>query len=188
MGARIQGDKNQVCRNILASVQGGDIQKGVISNSFEYGKEMLFAKTGADIKKSVDEKLASSIIKLQANSARLQQLSEIIESLPDVEVYIGDNKDGVLSICPFASRKYCYDMIHLCDKMNPSITPVGMVDTSDVKGAKTQQEADNCNEYNSLIENCVSICEDMIVLKAIKDNAVDNQTYQLSLTQVKALS
>lgn len=179
--------REQVRKNVFSNT----LNKGMISDAFGYDRETKYPKTGAQMREVLEKVLLSKKDKLQAIATRCAELKgfsglEPTENTPDY--FFPENKtEEILAMCPFAGKMYIETMCYLDSDMDSTVVPKGFA-TAKEGFAATKEIADCCNEYNSLIRACCEICNEISLAKTLYDNVVEDQTYYLTLTQLRALN
>lgn len=177
--------KQQVAKNILENT----LNKGCIADSFSYDKEMKYPKTGAELKQQLEKVLIDKGEMLKGLVSSLESLSGYIEKNPNYVTpdYYFENKEEALKICSGLGYIYPDKMCYLDSNADSTLVPRGMVQL-DTEAANTKEIADACRKYNDIVRKCCDICRDLSYAKTMLNNVKDKQTYQLTISQLRALN
>lgn len=171
-----------------------DLIKGELSDAISYNGlgGAKFKKTGKEIKEALsklEEKIEEKIGTLK------EKQEELIEKigLHPTEKLDNWQKRGLGKEADDMKRfpwemTYCNTENGKMNSGSDTYMPSSGKMVEEVrKSASCQEEANNCREYNRLVEDCVSACQDLQKSGVFSRNIDEKKTYELNLSELSAL-
>jgi hypothetical protein len=156
-------------------VDEDDLQKGLVTDSFQYDSKMDFIKTGKDIKAQVNGVL---IPLLEAQKTRLN--ADLVSKAKDIDCDPDSTVDsyeyrGFAGVLPQVAQ-YSWDMYGKKYDSNGMSTE-----------ACDEDQAKCMRKYNEIARNLVSTMSDIYYSSLLARNMEDSKKYTLTTKQVIAL-
>lgn len=204
------GNDDKVAKSLGASDE--DLQKGDVANAFKntYGdKEIKVSKTGKEIKAGLTTKKQTYETKKQiVEDKKIAILATLkgmgCEDLPDeiswrakdiedfdTKIFSWKLKDKYSVPYSVKEKLKTMEAVNVeandIEATNVAAGTANQFDTKEVlKYKKHMKLSSLMDEYNSKVEECVGIHEDLAVINTMLNNIDDKRSYELSIKQLQA--
>lgn len=172
-----------------AKVATDALEKGAFSEALGYGgvNKIEFPKTGKEIKEKLTTINTTMTTTLQGCKARMAVILEKVGFLPtelldEYELRGVPEELRVVKRFPWA-RTYWDGGTSSHMAIEPVKGNVG----SEQKSATSEEEANLCREYNTLVRQCCDCASDLKKMNTFVANLDDKKVYKLDLNQLTAL-
>lgn len=174
----------------VAPTKEDSLEKGVMSdigNNYD-GKNMVFSKTGKEIKEKIQSLLPSITAKEMECRAEMTACLEKIGFMPTSPLDSWETRDASAELMNY--KKFYWEQCHWDERNNGgsaflSPTPDGISEKS--KTACSKEEAEYCRKYNQKLEGLIDCICDRLKAETLIRNLEETNKYDLKLTELTSL-
>lgn len=159
-----------------------ELEKGKISNAFEYSSNIKFKKTGAEISVKMINQIAKCLANVVNIETELANLANEIDKVPTQTPYGGRFEIN----CPYRNFHWC-----LTDYVGDSGRSLNQACTAEngeqLYPSATEEEAVQYRKWNDLVYRWIEEQKELALIKLFSDNFDEKEKYELSAEQMIAL-
>jgi hypothetical protein len=191
INSAIVGTPDQVKRNLEISLgmNPDEIQKGEITDAFQYNSPIGFQKTGKEIIEKLEASYMAKVTEFAAIKAVVDNMVELLPETPtsSISEYSKNNMVAYIdTLVPY--KTFDWDKTYYREDSDSAMsTNMSSGVYASPVVSQSQDSCKICKNWNNAIHNLLSVALDLGTITTIKNNINPSQTFSLDLRQLKTL-